>query len=64
MKVNIKARMIDTKLRVALYAMTEFAMSKLVPSKRLRDNVSIMTKVEKRSWKIMPIPTDQEISKL
>ena len=41
MKVNIKARMIDTKLRFALYAMTEFAMSKLVPSKRLRDNVSI-----------------------
>ena len=41
MRVNIKARMIDTKLRVALYAMTEFAMSKLVPSKRLRNNVSI-----------------------
>ena len=41
MKINIKARMIDTKLRVALYAMTEFAMSKLVPSSRLRNNVSI-----------------------
>jgi len=41
MRVNIKARMIDTKLRVALYAMTEFAMSKLVPSTRLRNNVSI-----------------------
>ena len=41
MRVNVKARMIDTKLRVALYAMTEFAMSKLVPSSRLRNNVSI-----------------------
>ena len=41
MRVNVKARMIDTKLRVALYAMTEFAMSKLVPSTRLRNNVSI-----------------------
>ena len=41
MRINVKARMIDTKLRVALYAMTEFAMSKLVPSSRLRNNVSI-----------------------
>ena len=41
MNINVKARMIDTKLRVALYAMTEFAMSKLVHSKRLRDNVTI-----------------------
>ena len=41
MRVNVRARMIDTKLRVALYAMTEFAMSKLVPSSRLRNNVSI-----------------------
>ncbi len=41
MEIKLHARNIDDKLRVALYAMTEFAMAKLVPSKRLRDNVSI-----------------------
>ncbi|SVD67729.1 uncharacterized protein METZ01_LOCUS420583, partial [marine metagenome] len=41
MEVKIHARNIDNKLKVALYAMTEFAMARLVPSKRLRNNVSI-----------------------
>ena len=41
MKIKLHARNIDDKLRIALYAMTEFAMARLVPSKRLRDNVSI-----------------------
>ena len=41
MEIKIHARNIDNKLRVALYAMTEFAMARLVPSKRLRNNVSI-----------------------
>ena len=41
MEIKIHARNIDDKLRIALYAMTEFAMARLVPSKRLRNNVSI-----------------------
>ena len=41
MNIKINARNIDSKLKVALYAMTEFAMAKLVPSSRLRNNVSI-----------------------
>ena len=41
MEIKIHARNIDNKLRVALYAMTEFAMARLVPSNRLRNNVSI-----------------------
>ena len=41
MKIKIHARNIDSKLKIALYAMTEFAMAKLVPSSRLRNNVSI-----------------------
>ena len=41
MEIKLHARNIDDKLRVALYAMTEFAMVRLVPSKRLRNNVSI-----------------------
>ena len=41
MKIKIHTRNIDSKLKVALYAMTEFAMAKLVPSSRLRNNVSI-----------------------
>ncbi len=41
MEIKVHARNIDDKLKVALYAMTEFAMAKLVPSKRLRNNVSI-----------------------
>jgi len=41
MEIKVHARNIDDKLRVALYAMTSFAMAELVPSKRLRNNVSI-----------------------
>ena len=41
MEIKIHARNIDSKLKVALYAMTEFAMARLVPSNRLRNNVSI-----------------------
>ena len=41
MEIKLHARNIDTQLRVALYAMTEFAMAKLVPSSRLRNNISI-----------------------
>ena len=41
MKIKVHARNIDTRLKIALYAMTEFAMSKLVPSNRLRKNISI-----------------------
>ena len=41
MIINLHARKIETKLRVAIYAMTEFAMSKLVPSTRLRNNITI-----------------------
>ena len=41
MEIKLYARNIDNKLRTALYAMTSFAMAELVPSKRLRNNVSI-----------------------
>ena len=41
MEIKLHARNIDSKLRIALYAMTSFAMAELVPSKRLRNNVSI-----------------------
>jgi len=41
MKIKVYTRNIDTRLKIALYAMTEFAMSKLVPSNRLRKNISI-----------------------
>ena len=41
MEIKVHARNIDDKLRVALYAMTSFAMAELFPSKRLRNNISI-----------------------
>ena len=41
MEIKLYARNIDNKLRTALYAMTSFAMAELVPSKRLRNNISI-----------------------
>ncbi len=41
MEIKVHARNIDDKLKVALYAMTEFAMARLVPSNKLRNNVSI-----------------------
>ena len=47
MKVRIYSRNIDSRLKVALYAMTEFAMATLIPSKRLRDNISINVHLRK-----------------
>ena len=41
MKVKIHSRNFDTEFKTALFAMCEFAMAKLVPSKRLRDNIKI-----------------------
>ena len=41
MEIKLHARNIDDKLRVALYAMTSFAMADLIPSEKLRNNVSI-----------------------
>ena len=41
MKIKVYTRNIDSRLKIALYAMTEFAMSRLVPSNRLRKNISI-----------------------
>jgi len=41
MEIKLHARNIDSKLRIALYAMTSFAMADLIPSERLRNNVSI-----------------------
>jgi len=41
MKIKLHARNIDTRLKLAIYGMTEFAMSKLIPSTRLRNNISI-----------------------
>jgi hypothetical protein len=41
MNIKLHARRIDTKMRVAIYAMTEFAMSTLIPSTRLRHNLTI-----------------------
>jgi len=41
MEIKVHARNIDDKLRVALYAMTSFAMAELIPSERLRNNISI-----------------------
>ena len=41
MEIKLHARNIDTRLRLAVYAMTEFALSRLIPSKRLRNNLSI-----------------------
>ena len=41
MNINLHARNIDTGFRTAIYAMGEFAMSRLVPSKRLRNNITL-----------------------
>ena len=41
MEIKVHARNIDSKLKIALYAMTEFVMARLVPSSRLRNNISI-----------------------
>jgi len=41
MRIRIYSRNLDKRLKIALYAMTEFAMATLVPSKKLRNNISI-----------------------
>ena len=41
MRVKIHCKKFDTEFKMALYAMTEFAMARLVESKRLRNNLSI-----------------------
>ena len=55
MKIKIHARNIDTKLRVALFAMTEFALARLIPSRRLRNNLSIDDESEKTNNLVYPI---------
>ena len=41
MRVKIHCKKFDAEFKMALYAMTEFAMARLVESKRLRNNLSI-----------------------
>ena len=41
MNINLHARNIDIKFRAAIYAMGEFAMARLVPSTRLRNNITL-----------------------
>ena len=41
MNINLHTRKIDIKVRAAIMAMGEFAMSKLVPSTRLRNNITL-----------------------
>ena len=41
MRVKIHCKKFDNEFKMALYAMTEFAMARLVESKRLRNNLSI-----------------------
>ena len=41
MFINLHARKIDIKFRAAIYAMGEFAMARLVPSTRLRNNITL-----------------------
>ena len=40
-KITVHARNLDPQLRMALFAMTEFTLKKLIPSKRLRDNMTL-----------------------
>ena len=39
--VKLHARNINLKCKAAIFAMTEYALSELIPSKRLRDNLMI-----------------------
>jgi len=49
MRIRVYSRNVDKKLKIALYAMTEFAMASLVPSKKLRNNISIDIHLRKHS---------------
>ena len=39
--IKLHSRGFDTKFKLAMYGMTELALSNLIPSKRLRDNIEI-----------------------
>ena len=39
--IKLHSRGFDTKFKLAMFGMTEFALSNLIPSKRLRDNIEI-----------------------
>ena len=41
MRVKVHCKKFDTEFKMALYAMVEFTMARLVESKRLRNNLSI-----------------------
>ena len=41
MKARIHAKGLDPEFRLAMYGMIEYSMVKLIPSKRLRDNLEI-----------------------
>ena len=41
MRVRIHAKGLDKKFRLAMYGMVEYSMTKLIPSKRLRNNLEI-----------------------
>ena len=41
MRVRIHAKGLDKTFRLAMYGMVEYSMSKLIPSKRLRNNLEI-----------------------
>lgn len=39
--IRIHSRGFDTKFKLAMYGMAEFALSRLIPSKKLRDNIEV-----------------------
>ena len=49
MKIKVYSRNIDKRLKTAILAMTEFAMANLIPSKKLRNNISINIHLRKHS---------------
>ena len=49
MKIKIHSRNYDKEFRWALYAMVEFSLAKLVPSKRLRNNLEIDVHLKRHS---------------
>ena len=49
MRIRVYSRNVNDKLKTAIFAMTEFAMANLVPSKKLRDNISIDVHLRKHS---------------
>ena len=47
--IKLHSRGFDTKFKLAMFGMTEFALSNLIPSKRLRDNIEINIHLKHRS---------------